>query len=200
MLLVGFGGGAVLAATVRQDTLSADRSVRELLRSTDSGIFSLLYLLANNVASIVVWNGAIGGVAIALLTVRRRLDPFLLVIPFATEVLAVGTKYLIDRPRPDLGAVVGLEAASFPSGHVFRVVVTTFALLAFWQHSAWPWRPAMVGAGVLGIVVVATARVATGAHWPTDVLGAVLLGSGWGYTLAAFAGYAQRQDAKRRLE
>ncbi len=83
-------------------------------------------------------------------------------------------KFLVGRPRPR-GVHWG-----FPSGHV--TAATTFAVLLLYALSREPASPrARVGLIVLAVVLVGTvgyARMILNAHWPSDVLGGVLLGGG----------------------
>jgi undecaprenyl-diphosphatase len=83
-------------------------------------------------------------------------------------------KFLVGRPRPR-GVNWG-----FPSGHV--TAAATFAVIllyAMTRERVSPAARAILTA--LAIVLVASvgfARVILNAHWPTDVLGGVLLGAG----------------------
>lgn len=83
-------------------------------------------------------------------------------------------KLLVGRPRPR-GVNLG-----FPSGHV--TAAAAFAVLAIYLLSRE--RPSPAGRAallVLAVVLVGSvgfARVILNAHWPSDVLGGVLLGAG----------------------
>ena len=90
-------------------------------------------------------------------------------------------KLLISRPRPGGGLVQVLgdnNGPSFPSGHVVYAVV--FYGLLFYLAS----RLAKQRAGVsvlrslliLLIFLTGVSRIYLGAHWPSDVLGSLLLG------------------------
>jgi membrane-associated phospholipid phosphatase len=83
-------------------------------------------------------------------------------------------KFLVGRPRPR-----GINWG-FPSGHV--TAATTFAVLLLYTLSREPVSPRARGVLiVLAAVLVGTvgfARVILNAHWPSDVLGGVLLGAG----------------------
>ncbi|MGH7316233.1 MAG: phosphatase PAP2 family protein [Candidatus Rokuibacteriota bacterium] len=83
-------------------------------------------------------------------------------------------KFLVGRPRPR-GVNWG-----FPSGHV--TAAATFAVLLVYLLSRERVPPAArVSLLLLAIVLVGSvgfARVLLNAHWPSDVLGGVLLGAG----------------------
>jgi membrane-associated phospholipid phosphatase len=67
----------------------------------------------------------------------------------------------------------------FPSGHVFGAVVF-YGLLTGVALRRVRWMPVRLLAPALGISIVAmaaVARVYLGEHWPSDVLGGLLLGS-----------------------
>jgi len=97
-------------------------------------------------------------------------------------------KFLVGRPRPR-GVNWG-----FPSGHV--TAAATFAVIVCYVLSRERVSPATRATFlVLGIVLVGAvgfARVILNAHWPTDVLGGVLLGTGCG---AAGAWWDARRPA-----
>ena len=83
-------------------------------------------------------------------------------------------KFLVARPRPR-----GLHWG-FPSGHV--TAAATFAVLLLYVLSREPASPRVrMGLIVLAAALVGTvgyARIILNAHWPSDVLGGVLLGGG----------------------
>ncbi len=83
-------------------------------------------------------------------------------------------KRVAARPRPfehragPVAASVPLDAFSFPSGHLMTFAATTTPVVMRWPGL---WLPA------LGLwLVLAWSRVATGHHYPSDLLGGTLLG------------------------
>jgi undecaprenyl-diphosphatase len=89
-------------------------------------------------------------------------------------------KWLIDRPRPGselMLAAGGDTGLSFPSGHTTYAVV--FYGLLFYLAPRLIKQPAarvLQSILVLLILLTGASRVFLGAHWPSDVLGSLLLG------------------------
>ena len=83
-------------------------------------------------------------------------------------------KFLVGRPRPR-GVNWG-----FPSGHV--TAAATFAVILLYILTRERVSPAargiLTGLAIALVGAVGFARVILNAHWPTDVLGGVLLGGG----------------------
>ncbi len=110
------------------------------------------------------------------------------------------TKAWVDRPRPSpqLVHVEHLIAnPSYPAGHVLNF--TTFAgFLCFLVYVHM--RPSMPRAALMGILLamialMGLARIDSGEHWPSDVLGGYLLGSFWLVVSIAFYELGQRRFA-----
>jgi membrane protein DedA with SNARE-associated domain/membrane-associated phospholipid phosphatase len=98
-------------------------------------------------------------------------------------------KLVLHRQRPiDIYSGAGLFA--FPSGHstFSTLLFATFALLAA-PHLHRRGQIAVWTAALLGVVAVGTSRIYLGAHWPSDVIGGVLLGVLIGCPLALLLAY-----------
>lgn len=95
----------------------------------------------------------------------------------AGAVLNVILKVIINRPRP-LGALTGTALASFPSGHTIMVTLLMGMLpIAVYVVTSRRWaRRAAVGLAMAVIAAVGFSRIYLGAHWPTDVIGGVVVG------------------------
>jgi len=85
-----------------------------------------------------------------------------------TEII----RFFYARPRPF--AVLNISplinhnfAASFPSGHMTFYFV--LALTIFLLNKKWGWF------SVSGVILMGLARIFTGLHWPTDILGGILI-------------------------
>jgi undecaprenyl-diphosphatase len=122
------------------------------------------------------------GAVLALFVVERRAG-WLMAIGSISSLLDNLIKLVISRQRPPADLVHILTPAtgySYPSGHAAFFTWMSF-MLAF---SLAPrinarFRPALwITAGAV-IVLTCLARVWAGDHWPSDVVGGVLLGIGW---------------------
>ena len=115
--------------------------------------------------------------------VDLRLEAVMVVVVSATSAFLNGLiKYIVARPRPPSSLVEVIQNASglsFPSGHVMSYIafwglLFSFAIILFKGHR-W-WRTALLIISGLFVVLVGPSRVYLGDHWPSDVLGAYLIG------------------------
>lgn len=89
-------------------------------------------------------------------------------------------KLSVDRPRPPAWTQLSPEATlSYPSGHVSGttalLLIVALTLTAGAANNRWRWMA--LGAASLIAVIVAASRVYAGAHWPSDVVAGLLVGS-----------------------
>ena len=154
--------------------------------------------------AVVPWITALGDkglvwialTAVLLAVPRTRRVGVAVAIALVLELLLCNglLKPLIARPRPfEVAGVGDLLVAppgdfSFPSGHTGASFACAAAL--FFSHSRL-WVPALVLAVVMGLT-----RLYLYVHYPTDVLGGVVLGIFTGWVGAA----AVRWWARRRKE
>ena len=174
-----------LALVARSGLLPGDASLAAWLQETEAGTAAHVYGVLNRVGELPIWDSGVVAAAVVLWLCGRRRAGLLLVSGLGVELLTVSSKWLVDRPRPAADGF--LDTASFPSGHLARVTVTLGLLVALfvWRQPAWRWPALLVAGGVL--VLWSAARVASGAHWPSDVLGGTLLGGCWLAVLLAAA-------------
>jgi undecaprenyl-diphosphatase len=145
-----------------------------------TGFFYLCTLMANT-GTIVF----ITAVAVSLLAFRRRFAEAILVFVVVAGGQALGTllKNLSVRQRPPAAqALIRLPGNySFPSGHALAAVLL-YGVLAFLVARAVNTRGeriAVAAVAVVLIVLVGVSRVYLGAHWPSDVVAAWVLGGVW---------------------
>jgi membrane-associated phospholipid phosphatase len=114
-------------------------------------------------------------------------------------------KLAVNRPRPteDLVSVLTkTDPYSFPSGHVM-FYVSYFGFLFFVAYAVLPAgslaRRAALVLTALPVLLVGLSRVHLGAHWPSDTLGAYLLGGLWlAFSLDLYRRWKQRRVAEKR--
>jgi len=113
---------------------------------------------------------------------RRRLA-FLLQTAIAA-ILARGLvteviQFLWDRPRPfealQINSLLLSDANSFPSGHAAFLFAVAFSVF-LWKRK---WGIALFTLAVVNAV----ARVFAGVHWPSDIIGGVLIGIASAYLI-----------------
>jgi undecaprenyl-diphosphatase len=132
------------------------------------------------------------------LALRRRwwhLAAFVAAV--ATSEILIGTlKGVYDRARPP-GSLVATSGASFPSGHSVAASVTVVAAVIALvptgrQRAAWG------AAAVAFSIVMALSRAYLGAHWLSDAVAGVLLGTSCALLAALVVGLLQRRWVRRR--
>ena len=125
----------------------------------------------------------LGAAAIVALFVFERRAGWLMLIGSISSLLDNIIKLLVSRNRPTVDLVHILTPASgfsFPSGHaVFFTWMSFMIAFAVAPRVKPAYRPILWGLAVIVIVLTCIARVWAGDHWPSDVLGGVLLGIGW---------------------
>ncbi len=132
-------------------------------------------------------NAAISLLTIALasyLTWRRHLYWLTALIPsvFGGMLLNIMLKNVFDRARPHFeDPIVTFSTYGFPSGHTMAASCFYGFIAAFliWKIRAWPARLVVVACASFLITLVGFSRIYLGAHYLSDVLGAMVEGLGW---------------------
>lgn len=114
----------------------------------------------------------------ALLLSRPGLVVEILLAGLVTGLIVQGMKYGLANPRPaatlpiDAFELIGPALASsysFPSGHSATIMVFIAPLVLAVQHHG------LRAFLILLAVIIASGRIAVGAHWPLDVIFGVLI-------------------------
>jgi membrane-associated phospholipid phosphatase len=102
----------------------------------------------------------------------------LLVVTTGALSLNPTMKYLLGRDRPDLFPRRGMYSwASYPSGHVILTTALYFTLaLLLYRSRGWRWPFAFAA---LVFLANCYSRLYLGVHWPTDLVGGLLIGLVW---------------------
>jgi membrane-associated phospholipid phosphatase len=111
---------------------------------------------------------------------RKRADlaVWLLVVQLGSWVLNPALKATFDRVRPDMFPKRGWFGwTSFPSGHAIASISVLFTIaIMLHRERGWKWPLFVIGAIAIGSMY---SRVYLAVHWPTDVLGGLVVGLVW---------------------
>ncbi len=194
--------GIILGLTAAGDgVLAGDVRVARWVQRVDGRV-------VDRVADFGNWVGAYWtGVAISVLVaiplgiMRRWREIALLMTVIVIRALNTTVKGWIESPRPppDLVRVTeNADCPGFPSGHASGAMLV-FGALAWicWTNI----RPHIVRrfACAICLALVATvgfARISTGAHWPSDVLGGYVLGIAILSTMILAIGRLERMERR----
>jgi membrane-associated phospholipid phosphatase len=144
-------------------------------------------------ASAGYWQVGLGVVAIVALFIFERRAGWLMLIGSISSLIDNIIKLLVSRSRPcsdplstncpTVDLVHILQPASgfsYPSGHAVFFTWMSFMIAVSIAPRIKPvYRPILWIVAAIVIVLTCLARVVAGDHWPSDVLGGVLLGIGW---------------------
>jgi membrane-associated phospholipid phosphatase len=130
---------------------------------------------------------------------RRPLDAVAAVTVVAganltTQIL----KVVLAHPRfqPILGEDQ-IGAVAFPSGHATAIasIAIAFAIVAPPQR-----RPAVAAVGACLVAVVCSAVLTLAWHFPSDVVGGILVAGGWGFAVLAALRLAEGGGSSRPVQ
>ncbi|MBG6106510.1 phosphatase PAP2 family protein [Frigoribacterium sp. CG_9.8] len=171
VLLVA-GLGAVIAYRENNLPFSFDLAFLGELVEHRSAFWTVPALVMNNIGG-----GIIGTIVVPLAVILLLL---LFRMRWAAGYFAIATivsaglvqllKNLYGRPRP-VDMLVAADPGSFPSGHVANAATMT-VVLALVLRRVWIWA-----AGVVYTVIMLLSRTYLGAHWLSDTVGGLVLGS-----------------------
>jgi membrane-associated phospholipid phosphatase len=195
-LTVAFVALAVVVGTGLSAAL--DASIAQWARLPDG-------TTGNEVARAINQGGGVGiaflaaAVGLVLAAVRRNRSWLLLLAPLVTVPIELLAKNVIPRTMVgniatdiQLGPFLTIATPyTFPSGNMARVAALVFALLlhpARARIAGFRTTPGMVavfGAAAV-LAVTAWSHLAIGDHWPSDVVGGLLLGTDAAFALDSF--------------
>jgi membrane-associated phospholipid phosphatase len=166
---------------VANDVLPFDVPIAKFIQQFNWGPLTYPMDLIN--ASAGIWQVLIGAVAVIALFVLERRAGWLMLIGSISSLFDNVIKLVISRQRPPADLVHILSPTtgfSYPSGHAVFFTWMSFMIAVSLAPKIRPaFRPILWIIAVIVIVLTCIARVWAGAHWPSDVIGGVLLGIGW---------------------
>jgi undecaprenyl-diphosphatase len=153
-----------------------------LQQSLPSNMGTFMQIISD-LGSIAAAAVIVAAVAASLwLSGRRRESIFVVGLTSAAAIINWILKLVISRPRPDgnLIHLIGTDTGfSFPSGHVTHAFVFYGFLFCLAPRlvSKPAWYIALGAVLALPILLTIVSRLYLGVHWPSDVLGSLVLGS-----------------------
>jgi undecaprenyl-diphosphatase len=162
--------------------LPGDVAISRAVQGHLPGFLDPLIVTANLVGSTPSMLVIAALVAIALYARGHRGPAAVVVAATLAQAANVALKLSLESPRPTSSLVHVTEQTTgygFPSGHTMgtTVMALVLAYVATTVMTAGFRRGAVQSALLLMPVLVGVSRIETGAHWPSDVLGAWLWGS-----------------------
>jgi undecaprenyl-diphosphatase len=157
---------------------------------------------------------ALGGVPVLFLSTaavagflwmsRNHSGMWLVIIATAGGLLLSSVlKYLIDRPRPDIGTQLSnTYTTSFPSGHSMMSAVVYLTLGSLLANVVRRRRLKLyiLSLALLATFLVGVSRVYMGVHWPTDVLAGWTAGLVWAILCWLVARQLRRRGALHEVD
>lgn len=157
-------------------TFPGDVAASQWIQGIDFAFFTLLMKAVSFLGRAIAVSITIALLAACLLFLRRIRETFFIVILPAIAGLANElTKALVDRPRPSGTSEIGIN--SFPSGHTtYAAVICGCIFFLAPRVLKWPAVARTVQVlSVLFVALMGISRIFLEAHWPSDVLGGLIL-------------------------
>jgi undecaprenyl-diphosphatase len=204
-LYVFAAAGSAIVSTLLTVGVTTQEMVLELDRRILQGISEFQNPIADQAFSLVTWFGSFYLLGPAVLTAmiillcqqERAAASFLGVAFYGASGMAVGLKMLIERQRPlihEETVSIWFTAYSFPSGHATQAAA--FALCLCWlvRHRNWilQYLIALLSGAV--VFLVAFSRLYLQVHWPSDVLGGIMVAVFWVSTVLTVYSFLQSEE------
>lgn len=158
-----------------------DLQISKIVQSINVTGFSQAMTFISNLGWGIPMFTTIGLISIGLFVIKKRIASiFIILLSIVDMVLFLSLSKITSRPRPDESLIrvdFHISAGGFPSGHVLLYTII-FGFLVYLSYvsikSIWI-KSIAISIELLFILSVGIARIYSGQHWPSDILGAYLL-------------------------
>ena len=193
-------GGSLTIAVVAGWTDSFDEAINRLMIEWEVAWLVTFSEAVSDLGSVPIVVGVIAGI-FGLLVWREGLRTGLwwLLMVLVTILVSEGLEDLVQRPRP-VESLIHKTSWAYPSGHAMvsgvAIGIGTAAMVIARRSVATTW----LWVGVAYAVAQSVARVYLRAHWLTDVIGGLLLGTAVVGAMLMIWGKRTTQVASESLE
>ena len=189
-------------------TLAFDVAILQWLHAHQHPLLTQVMIEATYLGTGTVVVMVVGVAALFLWHTEHKHSARLLLAATIGNILLNGAlKLVYHRARPSVFAwQTTAVSSSFPSGHAMSATVvygTVAYLLLRLQRHRWARALTLVGA-ILLIITICMTRLYLGVHYPSDVIGGIMVGLAWGSfcmaTLEASLALARRRSPTAVVE
>jgi undecaprenyl-diphosphatase len=201
LFIAGWGFLGVLQDVLAKDPLViADQAVYHFFQSLRTPWADSVLVAITELGDSFVNISMSGAVLIVLLVKRRCRTAGFWALTVLGGLLGVQLlKWAIHLPRP-VAIYHGASAYGFPSGHTtMSVIIYGFLAILLARGLAGTWRWGLFSSVIGASFVIGISRLYLGAHWLSDVLGGLLLGTTWAALLGIACLKGSAETVPRRL-
>lgn len=162
-------------------TLPGDQAVTTFVQRANGDAARLVWHTGNALGTTAWVSALFVLILVAVVALRWWRDACFLIVVMLLRIVAMAFKGVIGSPRPTIAQANLQEVyhgTGFPSGHTLTSTILLGGLaFVMVRHLRGRWVPVLACAiWIIGVLATGFARVWSGAHWASDVLGAAMLG------------------------
>ncbi|PMD68025.1 phosphatase PAP2 family protein [Companilactobacillus nuruki] len=171
----------IMIVTNNSSTIGIDHSIQNILGTMVSPINTKIFSAITFLGSPIMDSLYLIVIMLILFFKKKRITSFwIALVLIGGNIISFLVKITVKRQRP-IGKIIPASGYSFPSGHVFgtTLVILTLIILVLPYLKNQTIRSLLKIILVIWLILVAVSRVYLHGHFPSDVLGSILLASTW---------------------
>ena len=165
-------------------------------------LLTRLMLIASTIGGVEIMIGLSALSIIFLWRISHRESLFFLLSMGGASLIMVLTKFVLNRPRPELFPDVDYwvtASPSFPSGHATGSMAFFLTSYLVVSRLAPKWRPLAAVIGVFMVMWVCSSRLYLQVHYPSDIMAGLALATAWVLGVNAAYRYQTRDRSHRTV-